>query len=114
MKRRVGHWTFIKSARLLRPRHQYQVQRKVCHLPNQPDYYVKDFTTKCSRRDAQKGMHRPGGSLISSAPAGKVAHETSLPMVFRENAAWTSVAGYTGELAVNDDLTPRWVYRALF
>ena len=52
MKRRVGHWTFIKSARLLRPRHQYQVQRKVCHLPNQPDYYVTDFTTKCSGRGA--------------------------------------------------------------
>ena len=33
-------------------------------------------------------------------------------MVFRENAAWTSVAGYTDELDVNGDLTPRWVYRA--
>ena len=41
-----------------------------------------------------------------------VAHETSLPMAFRENAAWTSVAGYTDELDVNGDLTPRWVYRA--
>ena len=41
-----------------------------------------------------------------------MAHETSLPKVFRVKAAWTSVAGYTGELAVNDDLTPRWIYRA--
>ena len=41
-----------------------------------------------------------------------VAHETSLPIVFRVNAAWTSVAGYTDELDVNGDLTPRWVYRA--
>ena len=41
-----------------------------------------------------------------------VAHETSLPRVFRVQAAWTSAAGYTGELAVNGDLTPRWIYRA--
>ena len=41
-----------------------------------------------------------------------VAHETSLTMVFRVNAAWTSVAGYMDELDVNGDLTPRWVYRA--
>ena len=41
-----------------------------------------------------------------------MAHETSLPMVSPEKADWTSVAGYTDELDVNGDLTPRWVYRA--
>ena len=40
-----------------------------------------------------------------------VAHE-AIPRVFRVKAAWTSVAGYTGELAVNGALTPRWIYRA--